>query len=91
MNENGLGKKSNFIPEVFAGANNIKNRELKKASKQKYTMDQFKVENINFGKNKNYGQIDLLKTNKPFYFKTKFDYQTNFFRFSLMTSLISHF
>ena len=33
MNENSLGKKSNFIPEVFAGANNIKNRELKKASK----------------------------------------------------------
>ena len=64
MNENSLGKKSNFIPEVFAGANNIKDRELKKASKQKYTMDQFKVENINFGKNKNYGQIDLFKTNK---------------------------
>ena len=64
MNENSLGKKSNFIPEVFAGANNIKDKDLKKASKQKYTMDQFKVENINFGKNKNYGQIDLLKTNK---------------------------
>ena len=64
MNGNGLGKKSNFIPEVFAGANNIRNRELKKASKQKYTMDEFKVENINFGKNKNYGQTDLLNTNK---------------------------
>jgi hypothetical protein len=64
MNQNGLGNKSNFIPEVFAGAKNIKDKELKKASKQKYTMDQFKVENINFGKNKNYGQIDLLKTNK---------------------------
>ena len=30
MNGNGLGKKSNFIPEVFAGANNIRNKELKK-------------------------------------------------------------
>ena len=64
MNENSLGKKSNFIPEVFAGANNIKNRELKKASQQKYTAQQFKVNNINFGKSKSYGQTDLLNLNK---------------------------
>ena len=64
MNENSLGKKSNFIPEVFAGANNKRNEDLQKASQQKYTAQQFKVNNINFGKNKNYGQTDLLNLNK---------------------------
>ena len=64
MNENSLGKKSNFIPEVFAGANNKRNEDLQKASQQKYTAQQFKVSNINFGKNKNYGQTDLLNLNK---------------------------
>lgn len=30
MNQNGLGNKSNFIPEVFAGANNKRNEDLQK-------------------------------------------------------------
>ena len=47
MNQNGLGNKSNFIPEVFAGANNKRNEDLQKASQQKYTAQQFKVNNIN--------------------------------------------
>ncbi len=64
MNQNGLGNKSNFIPEVFAGANNKRNEDLQKASQQKYTAQQFKISNINFGKNKNYGQTDLLNLNK---------------------------
>ena len=61
---NWLGKNSNLIPEVYAGANNNKNKELEKASQQKYTIQEFKVNNINFGKNKNYGQTDLLNLNK---------------------------
>ena len=40
------------------------NEDLQKASQQKYTAQQFKVNNINFGKNKNYGQTDLLNLNK---------------------------
>ena len=62
--ENGLGKKSNFVPEVFVGATNKRNQDLEKASQQKYTIQQFKVNNINSGKNKNYGQTDLLNLNK---------------------------
>jgi len=62
--ENGLGKKSNFVPEVFAGATNKRNQDLEKASQQKYTIQQFKVNNINSSKNKNYGQTDLLNLNK---------------------------
>tara|TARA_R100000995_G_C3359438_1_gene66708 strand:- start:153 stop:359 length:207 start_codon:yes stop_codon:yes gene_type:complete len=61
---NGLGSNRNTIPEVYAGANNKKNTELEKASQQKYTIQEFKVNNINFGKNKNYGQTDLLNLNK---------------------------
>ena len=34
MNQNGLGNKSNFIPEVFAGANNKRNEDLQKASQE---------------------------------------------------------
>ena len=64
MNQNGLGNKSNYIPQVIAGANNKRNEDLQKASQQKYTAQQFKVNNINFGKNKNYGQTDLLNLNK---------------------------
>ena len=64
MNQNGLGNKSNFIPEVFAGATNKRNQDLEKASQQKYTIQQFKVNNINSSKNKNYGQTDLLNLNK---------------------------
>jgi len=64
MNQNGLDNKNNFIPEVFAGANTKRNEDLQKASQQKYTAQQFKVNNINFGKNKNYGQTDLLNLNK---------------------------
>ena len=62
--ENSLGSNRNTIPEVYAGANNKQNKELQKASQQKYTIQQFKVKNINFGKNKNYGQTDLLNLNK---------------------------
>ena len=63
--ENSLGSNRNTIPEVYAGANNNKqNKELQKASQQKYTIQEFKVNNINFGKNKNYGQTDLLNLNK---------------------------
>ncbi len=61
---NGLGSNRNTIPEVYAGANTKKNTELEKASQQKYTIQEFKVNNINFGKNKNYGQTDLLNLNK---------------------------
>ena len=61
---NGLGSNRNTIPKVYAGANNKKNTELEKASQQKYTIQEFKVNNINFGKNKNYGQTDLLNLNK---------------------------
>ena len=61
---NGLGSNRNTIPEVYAGANTKKNTELEKASQQKYTIQDFKVNNINFGKNKNYGQTDLLNLNK---------------------------
>ena len=64
MNQNGLGNKSNFIPQDFEGANNKRNKDKQKASQQKYTAQQFKVSNINFGKNKNYGQTDLLNLNK---------------------------
>ena len=62
--ENSLGSNRNTIPEVYAGANNKQNKELEKASQQKYTIQEFKVKNINFGKNKNYGQTDLLNLNK---------------------------
>jgi|TARA_R100001230_G_C5525019_1_gene60918 hypothetical protein len=62
--ENSLGSNRNTIPEVYAGANNKQNKELQKASQQKYTIQEFKVKNINFGKNKNYGQTDLLNLNK---------------------------
>ena len=61
---NGLGSNRNTIPEIYAGANTKKNTELEKASQQKYTIQEFKVNNINFGKNKNYGQTDLLNLNK---------------------------
>ena len=61
---NGLGSNRNTRPEVYAGANTKKNTELEKASQQKYTIQEFKVNNINFGKNKNYGQTDLLNLNK---------------------------
>ncbi len=61
---NGLGSNRNTIPEVYAGAKTKKNTELEKASQQKYTIQEFKVNNINFGKNKNYGQTDLLNLNK---------------------------
>ena len=62
--ENSLGSNRNTIPEVYAGANNKQNKELQKASQQKYTIQEFKFKNINFGKNKNYGQTDLLNLNK---------------------------
>ena len=96
MNENGLGPKSNFIPEVNAGTNGsnkkkkdakeILDADLKKASEKKdktlkktektetlkddvkvgitYRADQLKsIGKFAFqkGKEKLYGQIDLLK------------------------------
>ena len=86
MNENGLGPKSNFIPEVNAGTNGsnkkkkdakeILDDDLKKASEKTKTLkDDLKV-GVNYranqlksfskfafqkGKEKLYGQIDLLK------------------------------
>ena len=96
MEENGLGSKSNFIPEVNAGtygskkkkkdAKEILDADLKKASEKKdkalektektktikddikvgiiYRADQLKSLSkfaLQKGKNKIYGQIDLLK------------------------------
>ena len=97
MEENGLGSKSNFIPEVNAGTNGSKKKkkdakeildaDLKEASEKKdkalkktektetlkddlkvgitYRADQLKSLGkfaLQKGKNKIYGQIDLLKT-----------------------------
>ena len=97
MEENGLGSKSNFIPEVNAGTNGSKKKkkdakeildaDLKKESEKKdkalkktektetlkddlkvgitYRADQLKSLGkfaLQKGKNKIYGQINLLKT-----------------------------
>ena len=97
MQENGLGKSSNYVPEINAGTNGSKKKkkdakeildaDLKKAAEKKdkalkktektetlkddlkvgitYRADQLKSLGkfaLQKGKNKIYGQIDLLKT-----------------------------